>query len=177
MENCICHAVGIHREAGETAYISLVPIHRVHQPRFQSVNEIEINMASCDDVHRSEPRISLTAEDRLRQWLGEINLQQYADRFYEEGYDDITQIILMNEAEIDEMLQETGLEKKAGHKKRFKSNWIILRSKENAHRVGVENPTISKQNHQVAPDSFQGKDSCDCGISFQAGRDHRFIYM
>eukprot|EP00112_Aurelia_sp_Birch-Aquarium-sp1_P006896 Seg1753.6 transcript_id=Seg1753.6/GoldUCD/mRNA.D3Y31 product="hypothetical protein" protein_id=Seg1753.6/GoldUCD/D3Y31 len=155
MENCICHAVGIHREAGETAYISLVPIHRVHQPRFQSVNEIEINMASCDDVHRSEPRISSTAEDRLRQWLGEINLQQYADRFYEEGYDDITQIILMNEAEIDEMLQETGLEKKAGHKKRFKSNWIILRSKENAHRVGVENPTISKQNHQVAPDSFQ----------------------
>ncbi len=114
-------------------------------------------MASSDDNHSSEP---LTAEERLRQWLREINLQQYADRFLEEGYDDITQFILMSETEVDEMLQETGLGRKPGHKKRFKSNWIILRSKENAHRVGVENPT-SKQNQHVAPDPFKGKHRCD----------------
>ena len=63
-------------------------------------------MASFNDDERNEP---FTAEDRLRHWLVEINLQQYADRFCEEGYDDMTQIILMNEKEVDEMLEETGV--------------------------------------------------------------------
>ena len=49
--------------------------------------------------------------------LEEINLQQYAERFVEEGDDEITQIILMNKGEIDELLAETGLGTKSGHKK------------------------------------------------------------
>ena len=70
-------------------------------------------------------------EGEVKNWLQQINLSEYAKAFIDEGYDDLEQISDMKDEDITDLIEDVGLSKKNGHKKRFIAAVAILKSKKN----------------------------------------------
>ena len=65
----------------------------------------------------------------MRDFLGKNNLNQYANKFFDLGYDDMVQLQEMSSDELAEVIKEVGIFEKPGHRKRFTSALQILSSK------------------------------------------------
>ena len=73
-------------------------------------------------------KIMLASEvGEVKNWLQQINLSEYAKTFIDEGYDDSN----MKDKDITDVIEDVGLSKKNGHKKRYLAAAPILKSKKN----------------------------------------------
>ena len=98
----------------------------------------------------------------LETFLAQNNLAMYMEAFIETGYDDMKQLkdIITSEdqLEIDSLLQDVGLEKKPGHRRRFISAMQILCYQINARNAenGKEAASTSRT-HQGKIVKLPGK--------------------
>jgi len=61
----------------------------------------------------------MAAITTVQQLLESLNLQIYLGSFLNEGYDDLNQLLSMDESTINDVLTETGMAGKKGHRMRF----------------------------------------------------------
>ena len=55
----------------------------------------------------------------VAEWLNTINLSQYSEKFLDNGYDDLQQLIKMHSENLAEVSRDVDLVSKKGHLKRF----------------------------------------------------------
>ena len=61
--------------------------------------------SSCD----LEPRATTLTMDEVRATLQSWNLSQYADVFFEEGYDDLAYLMTLSEEALQRVAESTGM--------------------------------------------------------------------
>ncbi len=57
----------------------------------------------------------------MRDFLGKNHLNQYANKLFDPGYDDMVQLQEISSDELAEVIKEVGIFEKPGHRKRFTS--------------------------------------------------------
>ena len=77
------------------------------------------NLAASPRVDIREAKMG-----HVRVWLENCHLGQYADKFEEEGYDDVDAIKDLDEEELNELCDEVGM--KTGHRRNFKKRFAAL---------------------------------------------------
>ena len=60
--------------------------------------------SSCDRAARDDPTM-----DEVRATLQSWNLSQYADVFFEEGYDDLAYLMTLSEEALQRVAESTGM--------------------------------------------------------------------
>jgi hypothetical protein len=98
--------------------------------------------------------------DEIRTFLEKNNLSQYVNKFLELGYDDLKQLLDMQQEEIiDVFLKEVALYDKPGHRKRFVSAIQILSSK---IKHGVQDKDTASQCTTPMSSASHNVTTCKC---------------
>ncbi len=97
--------------------------------------------------------------DEIRTFLEKNNLSQYVNKFLELGYDDLKQLLDMQQEEIIDVLKEVALYDKPGHRKRFVSAIQILSSKT---KHGVQDKDTASQCTTPMSSASHNVTTCKC---------------
>ena len=68
-----------------------------------------LSQESASHIAQPEPRETTLTMDEVRATLQSWNLSQYADVFFEEGYDDLAYLMTLSEEALQRVAESTGM--------------------------------------------------------------------
>lgn len=81
--------------------------------------EHSVQVMNMDEGTTKDKTSNDALSTSVPEWLNTINLSQYSEKFLDNGYDDLQQLIKMHSVDLAEVSRDVDLVTKKGHLKRF----------------------------------------------------------